>query len=241
MKINHKSPTTYVIILIFIVLSSCVNKLITQPKDIIEDRILTDILDIQNDTPIFLVLKNDSCHLCQNYTKYLKENNELITKSFNNNINIHFLTVNSLTDENVWLFHILQRYAFPMTVYLDRKQNRMDTFEGADLYRLSSFLDSMDDSQTIQKQKNLFEVNWPKIGAYHKILGNHEVTKEQFNKIASANAKRPTFIGILIEGLYYKQQNIHPERIKIIKEYLTKAIDNSNGFFEFQKKYTTAL
>lgn len=124
---------------------------------------------------------------------------------------------------------------------MDKKEERIGVFEGADLYRLSSFLDSLNTSQVIQEQKDQFSKNWSKIDTYHHMLNKYIISKEQYDKIVHINAKEPTFIGILLEGLYYKQQNIHPERIKTIKEYLMGAKKQARGFFDYQQKYITSL
>lgn len=240
-KINHYLLVMEKSLMIFMLFlfTACTHSHDKTDVQIVSDQSLQQTFDTTAEKPYLIVLKNDSCDLCTDFRKYIESNKESLNRI---DINaVHYIAVNSVQSENMWLFHILQKYGFPTTIYVNEKKEMMNIFEGSNLYRFSAFLDTIQHNLNPSKLQTNFKENWVKIDAYNQFLKGNTISEKTIKQITLQNAKRPTFMGILLEGLYYKQNNTYPERRTAIFNYLSKAIGNASGFYEYQTQHVKTL
>lgn len=211
-----------------------------------EKQLVTDLFNKQEKN-LILFIKNDNCDVCKDFYSYVETNfDKLIAPKLPDNTEAYLITINDFKNPNMWLFHVLEGYSFPTTIYLNKSGAIQGIFKGGDLYSFDKFLNNLTHKTAINDPKIILdtaELNKKALifQSFIDLKQNHTVKPETYKKIGKINQKSPNFISALVEAYYYKNNQKHPERIKFIKDFLLKNIPDSNSYFISQLDLVKAL
>lgn len=232
-------PLTF-LFFIYITVCSCHKKsTITTLKN---DSSISTILHQDNSNkPTLLLIKNDQCGACKIFYNYVHKNfDSVILPKLPDGTHVYQISINDFNNQNMWLFHISNSYAFPTVLYIDKNNNIKGIHKGADLYSFTDFLntlknpDKTSNSNDLKKQSTLLK-------GYVALIEDHAIPKPLFNEISKINHQKPEFMGALLEAYFYKYEKIHPERVTYIKELLQKSLKTSNQFYNIHQKLINDL
>lgn len=196
---------------------------------------------------MLIFIKNDECDVCKEFNKFIELNYaNLIASKLPSNTKAYSITINSFKNPNMWLFNVLEAYSFPTVVYIERGMSVKGIFKGGDLYSFDRFLNNLNNRTAINEPRISLNTEQLKrysllLKGYIDIKENNIVTKPTFKQVGRINAKGSTFISAMIEGYYYKKNNIFPERITYIKNMLKRSLSDTNSYYISNQKLIEGL
>jgi|GEM_PF-7103233 len=227
--------------LVFLSFSSCAEKEVIKK---LESKTSLSVLihESMGKNPILLFIKNDDCGACKIFYNYVDSNFEaLILPKLPENTEVYQISINDFNSKNMWLFHVLEGYSFPIVLYIDKYNNIKNIHKGADLYAFSNFLNKIGQESDRDLILNNFKKESLLLKSYIALKEDHVVSKSNFAEISKINHKSAGFMSALLEGYYYKYNNVHTERILYIKDLLKKNMNNSNQYFKIHQNLVEEL
>lgn len=208
----------------------------------------TDLVQLLNNKEEKLLLITQSeCKPCIDISTYFgKKLNPAISKNLSKSTKIYTIAIDDFKDKNIWLFHVLQNYSYPLIILTDAQNNIQGMHKGSNLSSLKSFFTSYKNKETISSPSSeLNNSNTVKysvlLKSYLKLKQDGRFTEDEAKQIYAINKQGPNFISSLLEAYIYQQKQNYPDRVRYIKDRLLENELDSNSFYYIQKPLVLAL